>query len=179
MPCGPSEVWNPRRISLASVGDATLGTSPRFILRHGNGVNPDLATDRDTQDGIDHEVLRTFAARLGQVRDHNLHEPLRHVPRHGRQDDQSGMNVDIAGEPPEIICVLRDNDAVFSDGSLAHDVVGIAQSIAITWMDRIVQTVLVEMPTEWGRDALVDKKPHLGDRRRGGTGRPTCGWVRA
>ena len=48
------------------------------------------------------------------------------------------MEVDAAGELMEILGILGDDDPIFRDGPGEHDVVGIAQPVAITQVDRIM-----------------------------------------
>jgi hypothetical protein len=69
------------------------------------------------------------------------------------QNDQAGVNIDAAGELSEIIGVFGDDDAVCLNSAREDDVIGIAQPAAIARMDRIVQTVLVEMLAERRRNA--------------------------
>ena len=86
------------------------------------------------------------------------------------------MKVDGAGELSEVIGVFGHDDPVLLDGAGEDDVIGIAQPATVPRMDRVVQTLLIEMLAQRRRNALVDEEFHTADPRRR-TGRPTCGWV--
>jgi len=58
------------------------------------------------------------------------------------------MNIDVTGEFPEIVGILCDNDSIFLDGAREDDVIRIAQPIAVARVNRVVESVLVEMLTE-------------------------------
>ena len=89
------------------------------------------------------------------------------------------MEFDAPSKLAKIISVLGDKNPVLCDGSVKHDTIGRAQSRPIARMDRIVQSVPVEMMAErWG-NALVDEEFHAGAFRPDIAGRPTCGWVSA